>query len=87
MEIEKYKLAKEIQSEIEKHERQLSAINQLLQSKNLEAKINGEYHGRFGLTRIDYVSGTEPLIVKILQHDMQFIKNEIELLKNKFKEI
>jgi len=87
MELEKYNLAKEIKSEIEKHERQLRAISQLLESKNLEAKIIGEYHGRFGVVKHEYISGTEPYIVKILKHDMEFIKQEIEILNAKFKEI
>lgn len=87
MDIEKFKLAKEIQSEIEKHERQIRSINQLLESKNLEAKISGKFEGRFGNTGIDYVSGTEPLIKKILQHDIQYLNEEINRLKTKFDEI
>lgn len=87
MELEKYKVAQEIQLQITTKEFQLKQISKLLESKSLNVKITGDYPHRFGNDEVSYVTSNDKLVKELLVQDSDRINNEILELKNKFKEL
>ncbi len=86
MEAEKFTKAKELTESIEKLDRKLRMCETLLGTCGLSCNIQGTKAG-FARVKVEYTSYSKDLIKKLLEHDIESISKEKDLLVKEFNEL